>query len=78
MRPAYAYQFVSSHSLLNGGEAQVIAMPLRVAISDQIGLVAYKDGYDIFHTGVVKGDGWNDLAAGLKWSFSQDWQNQTF
>jgi hypothetical protein len=78
LRPTYAYQTVSDHSLLGGGEAQVIAMPLRVAITDQIGLVAYKDGYDIVHTGAVKGDGWNDLAAGLKWSFWQDWQHQTF
>jgi hypothetical protein len=72
----YAYQTVDKASVVGGGEGQVVAAQLRLAITDQIQLVAYKDGYTMLNTGAIDKDGWNDIAAGLKWNFLQDWKDQ--
>ena len=50
-------------------------MQVRVALTDSIQFLAYKDGYTAFNTGLVPDDGWNDIAAGVKWNFLQDWEN---
>jgi opacity protein-like surface antigen len=60
---------------LGGGDAQVYALQVRLALTDQLQLVAYKDGYLQFDTDALEEDGWNDVAAGLKWNFIQDWNN---
>jgi len=55
-------------SSLPGTNASDYAVQLRVALTDSLQLVAYKDGYlDI--NGVTSTEGWNDMAAGLKWQF---------
>ena len=60
---------------LGGGDAQVYAVQVRLAITDQVQFVAYKDGYLTFDTDAISDDGWNDVAAGLKWNFIQDFEN---
>lgn len=62
--------------VINGGDAKVYAAQVRVALTDRLQLVAYKDGYTDLDAGLIQSDGWNDVAAGLKWSFLQDWKNQ--
>lgn len=59
-----------------GGEAHVVAAQLRLAITKDIQLVAYKDGYTFLDTDPIDEDGWNDVAAGIKWNFLKDFKNQ--
>ncbi|MBI1336486.1 MAG: hypothetical protein GC164_05940 [Phycisphaera sp.] len=73
LRAWYIYHNFPKGTL--GGSANVYALQIRVALTDTLQLVAYKDGYTDFNTAAVPGDGWNDLAAGLKWNFLQDWES---
>ncbi|PXA05583.1 hypothetical protein DDZ13_01535 [Coraliomargarita sinensis] len=61
-----------------GGDVTVMAVQVRVALTQRLQLVAYKDGYTEFDDALVLGDndGFNDIGAGLKWAFLQDWENQ--
>lgn len=65
-------------AVLNRGSATVMALQVRVALTDSLQLVAYKDGYTEFDDAGALDDnsGWNDIGAGLKWAFIQDWENQ--
>jgi hypothetical protein len=63
-------------SAIGGGNGEAVAAQLRLAITDTLQLVAYKDGYLNLDTTAVDEDGMFDLAAGLKWNFLQDWDNQ--
>lgn len=69
-------QAFGSPSSVIGGNAKLYALQLRVALTDQIQFVAYKDGYTDMHTSLTKKNGWNDIAAGIKYNFLQDWENQ--
>lgn len=61
------------HSFSNrtiGGSATVTALQVRIALTDTLQLVAYKDGYvDVSGSALGSPNGWNDIAAGLKWAF---------
>ncbi len=72
----FLYHDFPKSSLIAGGNAKVYAAQVRVALTNQFQLVAYKDGYIDWDSGLVTADGWNDIAAGLKWNFIQDWENQ--
>ncbi|WP_162030949.1 MULTISPECIES: hypothetical protein [unclassified Lentimonas] len=61
------------------GSVDVAALQVRVALTESLQLVAYKDGYTNFKDTDIDGlvsDGWNDVGAGIKWAFIQDWENQ--
>jgi opacity protein-like surface antigen len=58
-----------------GGNAQLFAVQLRLALTDQLQFLAYKDGYLIIDTDNLDDSGWKDVAAGLKWNFLQDWNH---
>lgn len=76
VRAWYVYHDFPKSSAIAGGSAKVYAAQVRLALTDQLQFVAYKDGYMEWDSGLVKDDGWNDIAAGLKWNFIQDWDNQ--
>lgn len=59
-----------------GGEAEVFAVQVRAAITQNLQFVAYKDGYVQFSDTLGEESGWNDIGAGLKWAFLQDWDRQ--
>lgn len=60
-----------------GGDVQVYALQVRLALTDRLQLVAYKDGYtEVNDSALGSPSGWNDIAAGLKYAFIQDWENQ--
>lgn len=62
-----------------GGDVTVAALQVRVALTESLQFVAYKDGYTDFDddTALLGGnDGWNDVGAGIKWAFIQDWEKQ--
>ncbi len=59
------------------GDVTVAALQVRLALTESLQLVAYKDGYTDFEGGALDGqDGFNDIGVGLKWAFLQDWENQ--
>lgn len=67
-----------NHQLdLIGGEVTVAALQVRVALTEKLQLVAYKDGFSKFSGGQLNGyDGWNDIALGIKYALVQDWANE--
>lgn len=76
VRAWFLFHDFPQSSAIGGGSAQVYAAQVRLALTDTLQLVAYKDGYTDFDSGAVKDSGFNDVAAGLKWNFIQDWDNQ--
>jgi hypothetical protein len=58
-----------------GGSASVAALQIRVALTEDIQFVAYKDGFVDFKDNAIDDSGMNDLAAGIKWAFLQDWES---
>jgi len=76
VRAWFIYHDFPKSSVIGGGNAEVYAAQVRLALTESLQLVAYKDGYISWDTGIVKDDGWNDIAAGLKWNFIQDWENE--
>lgn len=53
--------------------AKVYAVQARLALTKELQFVAYKDGYTDFSSALE--DGWNDVGAGVKWAFIQDYKN---
>ncbi len=78
LRAWFAYHNFPKSSTIGGGDANVYAVQARLAITNQLQLVAYKDGFLETESGLapVNEDGWQDIAAGLKWNFLQDFNNQ--
>ncbi|MFW6059448.1 MAG: hypothetical protein ACODAQ_04670 [Phycisphaeraceae bacterium] len=76
IRPWFVYHDFPNASAIDGGSAKVYAVQARLALTRDIQFVAYKDGYVDFDTGLVDEEGWNDLAAGVKWNFLRDWERQ--
>lgn len=76
VRAWFLYHQFPGESLIGGGHAFVEALQIRLAITPTVQLVAYKDGLIQFDTPLVDEDGANDVAAGLKWAFYQDYENQ--
>lgn len=76
VRPYFLYHKFPTGGVIDGGDAKVYALQLRIALTDQLQLVAYKDGYTDFNAGLTDESGWNDIAAGIKWNFLQNWEKQ--
>lgn len=69
LRPIYLRHTFAQGSVLQGGNVTVYAAQLRIALSERLALIATKDGYSELSTGLLGNDeGWNDLAAGLKYA----------
>lgn len=68
----------NGHGLFaGGGNYQVVATQIRVALNERLSIIADKDGYGFFHPGGADGaDGWLNIAAGLKYVFIRDVENQ--
>lgn len=62
---------------LGGGDLNVFALQLRLALTDRLAFIATKDGYSRLRAGILPADdGWNDAAIGLKYAFYQDKESQ--
>lgn len=61
-----------------GGDVAVVAAQLRLALTDRLQFVAYKDGYAFFEDSVVNDEGYMDVAAGLKYNFYRDVEEQLY
>ncbi|MEM7625336.1 MAG: hypothetical protein AAF333_06890 [Planctomycetota bacterium] len=75
VRAWYLYHDFPVSSPIGGGSAKGYAAQIRIALTDRLQFVAYKDGYLEFDSGLIRDDDWNDLAAGIKWKFFEDWDN---
>ena len=84
VRPIYMYHFMpntfdfSGGSVPLGGHVQVMALQIRYAATDRLGIIASKDGYIQFQPKHTLGHeyGWADLAAGLKYALVKSEENQ--
>lgn len=71
VRAWFVYHKFNADALGADSSATDYAVQVRVALLDRLQLVAYKDGY-LDLDGAVNSEGWNDLAAGLKYQFVHD------
>lgn len=76
VRAWYLFHDFAGGTPIAGGHAQILATQVRVALTDRIGLLAVKDGHVWMDSGLVESNGWNDVAAAIKWNFIQDWEKQ--
>jgi hypothetical protein len=70
------HQFDDDTQLGDDGDLLTLAAQLRLAITDRLQLVAYKDGYIWIDTPLVDKEGWADIAAGLKYAIVQNFKDQ--
>ena len=62
------------------GSVDVAAVQARLALVENIQLLAYKNGYTMFNDtdlDPILDDGWNDIGLGIKYAIFQDWGSQT-
>jgi len=73
LRLLYIYHDIPGGSVLRGGQVHVVAAQIRVALTERLALIATKDGYSWVDSHITPaGDGWNDLAIGLKYALYSD------
>jgi hypothetical protein len=82
VRPIYIYQKMPSNRAgLFGGDINLVAAEIRLALTDNLGIIATKDGYAWIDfdntTNTVTNDpeGLANLALGLKYAFHNDVEN---
>lgn len=76
LRFLYLRHDFANGSTLQGGNVTIYALQARVALTDKLALIATKDGYSEFESGIIQDEGWNDLAAGLKYVAVADEKSQ--
>jgi len=73
VRALYLKHDFANGSALGGGDVTIYALQARVALTDRWQFIATKDGYSELSTGLLGDDeGWNDIAAGLKYVLHAD------
>ncbi len=72
MKIIYMWHDFPSNSQIGGGELNMLAFPFRIALTDRLQVMVWKDGYTDLNAGILsEGSGWNDLGIGLKYAFIQ-------
>ena len=74
LRPIYFHQRIPGDFVTGGGNVDVVAAQVRVAITDRLGFLATTDGYAFvdFDNVLPDEDGFADLAVGLKYAVVYD------
>lgn len=82
IRPIYFHQKMPSNQAgLFGGRIDVVAAEIRVALTDNLGIIATKDGYawvdfdDTTNTATDDPEGLANISLGLKYAFHNDVEN---
>jgi hypothetical protein len=76
VRPIFLYHEFPEESIAGGGHLTVMAVQVRIALTERLALIATEDGYtDLEADALPEGDGWNDIAAGLKYALWTDREN---
>lgn len=75
-RLLYVYHEFADRSQLAGGQVNVAAVQARIALTERLGFIATKDGYSWLDSGALgKSEGWNSVAAGVKYTLIADKEN---
>lgn len=78
LRFLFLHHEFSDGSQLAGGDVNVAAVQARLALTERLGFIATKDGFSWLDAGALpKDEGWNQLAAGLKYAFYVDKEEET-
>lgn len=78
VRPLILYHEFPKDSLLGGGDLTVLAVQARLALTERVQFFASADGHSDLESDVLPhGEGWNDLAAGLKFALHVDKETKT-
>lgn len=73
LRALYLFHRFAEGSALQGGDLSVYALQARLALTERLSFIATKDGYSVLDADALPSDeGWNALAAGLKYTFFAD------
>lgn len=73
LRLLYIHHEFPDKNVISGGHLDVAAAQVRVALTERLGLIATKDGYSWLDADALpEGEGWNDLALGLKYVIYAD------
>lgn len=73
VRFLYLHHEFSDKSQLQGGNVDVAAVQARVALTERLGFIATKDGYSWLDANLLpEEEGWNGIAAGLKYAVYVD------
>ncbi|MFN0136546.1 MAG: hypothetical protein ACKVS9_10580 [Phycisphaerae bacterium] len=76
LRLLYLHHDFPNGSQLGGGDANVYAAQIRLALTERLAFIATKDGYTDMNARILpSGDGWNDFAIGAKYVFIADHAN---
>lgn len=77
IRFLFINQMIPERSLLGGGDLQVYAAQVNVAINERLSIVASKDGFiSLQADGIPNQDGWANLQTGLQYVLIRDTCNQ--
>ncbi len=78
VRTVFINQQIPERSILGGGDFQVYAAQISVALSDRFSIIAQKDGYiSLQADGLNENqEGWADIAAGVQYVLIRDVENQ--
>lgn len=71
VRPIFMHHEIDSDFITQGGDVQLYALQLRYAISDDLAIIATKDGYVDFNpdAALVDEEGWANVSGGVKYAF---------
>lgn len=73
LRLLYLHHDFPNGSQIGGGDANIYAAQVRLALTERLGFIATKDGYTDMNAGIIPEDGgWNDFAIGAKYAFWVD------
>jgi hypothetical protein len=72
----YIHHEFPDGNAIGGGQADIAAVQLRLALTDRLAFIATKDGYTWLDTGLTGSqEGFNDLALGAKYAVVVDPEN---
>lgn len=75
VRALYLKHEFGNDSVMQGGDAKIYALQARLALTERLAFIATKDGYTELDSGIIKDEGWNDIAAGFKYVLVADRAN---
>jgi hypothetical protein len=77
LRFLFINQMIPESSILGGGDYQLYAAQVTVALTERLSIIAQKDGYINLQADAIPNEGgWADLATGLKYVFVRDTSRQ--
>jgi hypothetical protein len=76
-RALFASNWFPHDHPFSGGDVELYAVQLRLALTERLTFIADKDGYaSLYIPGTGRTSGWVNMAAGLKYTFVRDVENQ--